>query len=245
MAKLNQIIAIEKGVKSRVYQFLTDMDKAAQKPALFEGFSKSFSPLEEDGEQLPPESKKVQFEAKSLIASVQAAMTEAIDLVARKDWTNCAAKGDIVADGVTVLENVPVTFLLTLEKQLSDLHAFVSHLPTLDIAEDWTLDPNSGLYRTEETKTHRTKKVQKPIVLYDATAEHPAQTQLITEDVISGYWRQSKYSGALPRPQKDLFLTRIETLRNAVKAAREQANAVEELTPPKIGAALFGFVFGT
>ena len=34
MAKLNQIIAVEKGVKSRAFQELTESHHAAQKPAL-------------------------------------------------------------------------------------------------------------------------------------------------------------------------------------------------------------------
>lgn len=246
MAKLNQIIAIEKGVKSRVYSFLTDMNKAAQKPALFDGFSKTFAPSEEGGEQLPPESKKVQLEAENLISKVVVAMSEVLDLTARKDWTNCVAEGTITVDGVTLLQRVPVTYLLTLEKQLNDIHTFVGNLPTLDVADDWTLDPHSGLYRTEETRTHRTKKVQKPIVLYDATPEHPAQTQIITEDVISGYWKMVKQSGAIPRTLKDSYLTKIEAVRNAVKEAREQANAIEEEhEAPKVGATLFGYIFGT
>ncbi|HEX5084517.1 MAG TPA: hypothetical protein VFY40_20945 [Blastocatellia bacterium] len=40
MSKLNQIVAIEKGVKSRVYGEITEMRKLSQKPDLFSGFSK-------------------------------------------------------------------------------------------------------------------------------------------------------------------------------------------------------------
>ena len=42
MAKLNQIIAIEKGIKSRVYGDLTELNKAIQKPDLFNGFQKTY-----------------------------------------------------------------------------------------------------------------------------------------------------------------------------------------------------------
>ncbi len=41
MSKLNQIIAIEKGIKSRVYAGLTDLNKIVQKGELFNGFQKS------------------------------------------------------------------------------------------------------------------------------------------------------------------------------------------------------------
>ncbi len=39
MAKLNQIIAIEKGIKSKAYAHVTELHKACQKPDLFNGFS--------------------------------------------------------------------------------------------------------------------------------------------------------------------------------------------------------------
>lgn len=53
MAKLNQIIAIEKGVKARVYGELTGLNKAVQKPELFNGFAKAYQKKDEDGEDLP------------------------------------------------------------------------------------------------------------------------------------------------------------------------------------------------
>ena len=85
------------------------------------------------------------------------------------------------------------------------------------MAEDWKSDPNSGLYRTEPTETHRTKKMQKPIVLYAATPEHPAQTQLITEDVIAGWWVLTRQSGAMPKPEKQRLQDRIDKLIQAIK----------------------------
>lgn len=244
MAKLNQIIAIEKGVKSRVYVHLSDLHKANQKPALFEGFSKEFVSLEEDGEKLPPDSKRVQIETKNVIREVTRSLSELFDLTARKDWSNCVARGDVVVDGDTLISDVPVPFLLFLEKQLTDVHTLVKNLPVLDFSEDWTLDPNSGLYRTDELKTHRTKKVQKPLVLYPATENHPAQTQMVTEDIISGHWSQVRYSGAIPRTQQETLLVRVEALLKAVKEAREQANAIEEEPTPKVSSLVFGYIFG-
>jgi hypothetical protein len=85
--------------------------------------------------------------------------------------------------------------------------------------------------------------VQRPITLYEATKEHPAQTQLITEDVIAGAWITIKYSGAIPAPRKKQLLGRIEKLSNAVKFAREQANAAEA-TDKKLGKEVFDFLFG-
>jgi hypothetical protein len=64
--KLNQIVAVEKGVKSRVYGEITEMHKASQKPDLFNGFVKTYRKKDEEGEDYPQERKKVQLEAESV-----------------------------------------------------------------------------------------------------------------------------------------------------------------------------------
>ena len=52
MPKLNQIIAVEKGVKARTQRTVTDTYHACQKPALFNGFDKTYQPKDEEGEVL-------------------------------------------------------------------------------------------------------------------------------------------------------------------------------------------------
>jgi hypothetical protein len=242
MPKLNQIVAVEKSVKSRVYGDFTELHKASQKAELFAGFSKNYRKRDEEGEDYPPESKRVQLEGGDVLTQVAKLMTELFDVTATKDFANCHALADVVVDGQTLVSSAPVPFLLFLEKQLTDLHTFVDKMPTLDPADEWQSDPNSGLFKTSSLATQRTKKVQKPVVLYDATDKHPAQTQLITEDVVIGYWDTVKQSGALPIPRKRELLDRLEKLSQAVKFAREQANDAEA-EEKKVGAAVFGYLF--
>ena len=227
MPKLNQIVAIEKGVKSRVYGEITEMHKLSQKPDLFSGFSKQYRKKDEDGEDYPPEQKRVQILADEQLSNAARLLTELFDVTATKDWANCRAVADVEVDGKTLITGAPVPFLLFLEKQISDLHTLVDKMPTLDEADDWVKHDGAGFFKTAPITTHRTKKVQRPIVLYDATKEHPAQTQLITEDVVVGYWDTVKHSGALPGPRKKELLARIEKLSQAVKFAREKANAID------------------
>jgi hypothetical protein len=244
MAKLNQILAIEKGIKTRVYGEFTDLHQATQKPALMNGFQKSYHSRDEDGETYPPESQKVQHNASDVLDRVAHSLAELFDVTATKDWTNCVARADVVVDGKTVLKDVPATYILFLEKQMQDLHVFVAKMAELDPGSDWSIDPSTGLYKTEPTMTQRTKKVQRPITLYEATEEHPAQTQLITEDVIAGQWVTIKYSGAIAPPKKKHLLARIEKLTHALKFAREQANAAEA-PDKKLGKEVFEFLFGS
>lgn len=242
MAKLNQIIAIEKGIKSRVYGAITEIDKLAQKPDLFNGFVKSFQSKGEDGEKLPPESKRAQCLASDMLRAVERHTTELMQITARKDWTNCVAKASVKIGEDVILADVPVSYLLFLEKQLTDLHTLVARMPILDSGDDWKLDTVTGLHKTDPVQTHRTKKTQKPIVLYPATDKHPAQTQLVTEDELSGYWSATKFSGAMPRPDKLALQERIEKLLQAVKQAREAANGHDEVASPQVGNAIFEYL---
>ncbi|MCO5165880.1 MAG: hypothetical protein M9894_05875 [Planctomycetes bacterium] len=227
MAKLNQVLAVEKATKGRVASELTDMHHALQKPSLLTGFAKTYQKKDEDGDDHPPERQKVQVVATDMLRRAGRLLIELLDVTASKDWANCQAKADVVVDGRVILEGAPATFLLFLEKQLTDLNTFVAKIPVLDPSEDWAFDESTSLYKTDPVQTTRTKKVQRPIVLYQATKEHPAQTQLITEDLSVGTWVTVKHSGALPAPHKDALLERIRRLAAAVKFARETANATE------------------
>jgi hypothetical protein len=110
---------------------------------------------------------------------------------------------------------------------------------------EFSVRTGSGAPRGERgnrpPRLNRTKKVQKPIVLYDATKEHPAQTQLITEDVVVGYWDTVKHSGALPAPRKKELMSRIEKLSQALKFAREKANAADAETV-SVGKPIFDYL---
>lgn len=241
--KLNQIIAIEKGTKSRSLQELTEAHRDLQKPALLSGISRTYRPKDEEGEQLPPESTKVQLKADEIIRKTVATLTKLFDVTATKDWANCKARADVVVDGNTLLKDVPATYLLFLEKQLVDLHTFIKKLPELDASETWNFDASADCWATEPVQTVRTKKVPRNHVKAEATEKHPAQVEVYYEDITVGYWRTVKFSGALPAQRVNELLTRVEKLQEAVKFAREEANNLE-VEDIKTGAAIFSYLFG-
>ena len=70
MTRLNQIIAVEKSVKSKSLQDLTEAHHALQKPALLSGISRTYRPRDEEGESLPPESTRVQLRAEDVMKKV-------------------------------------------------------------------------------------------------------------------------------------------------------------------------------
>jgi hypothetical protein len=242
MAKLNQIIAVEKSVKSRAHAEITESHQQLLKPALLAGLSRSYRPKDEDGERVPPEATRVQLRADEVIKRTAAALTELFDVTATKDYSNCEARADVIVDGNMLIAKAPVTYLLFLEKQLVDIHTFVKKLPVLDPSESWIFDPAQDCYATEASETLRTKKVPRNHVKAEATEKHPAQVEVYYEDITVGSWRTVKFSGALPARRVAELLERVEKLQRAVKFAREEANN-HEATQHKIGEAVFSFLF--
>lgn len=240
--KLNQIIAVEKGVKARTYQQISELHKVAQKAPAFEGMTRDYTPKNDDGDRLPSERKIVQVRVQDLLAAVRLNSTEIMDITAQKDLANCEAAAPVVVDGRMILTELPATTLIFLEKTVIDLRTLIAGLPELDVAESWEYDTNSGLHRTKPVQTQRTKKEQRPLVLFPATDKHPAQTQLVTEDVLAGYWDMTRQSGAIAKPVKMEMLSRVDKLINAIKEAREQANGVDANIRPQIGAAVFDYL---
>lgn len=245
MTKLNQMVAIVKGAKEDVNKRTAPLFHATGVPAIFAGISQHYRPLEEGGVTLPDDNTEVQMTVSDIIANFEAAMIRLLDTIATVETANTEAFGDIIVDSETLVAHVPVTFLMQLEKQLErEVRGLISKLPVLDPAEAWAVATiaKAGVWETPEFQTFRTKKVQKPVVLYPATDKHPAQTQMVTEDVIDGYWHKKKFSGAIPAATKDELLLKCDKLIAAVKFAREQANdrTIEDV---KVGQALFGYLF--
>jgi hypothetical protein len=149
----------------------------------------------------------------------------------------------VTVDGRVLIKDVPVTYLLFLEKQLTDLHTFVKKLPVLDAAESWVQDASTDSWRTDPVQTYRTKRVPRNHVKAEATEKHPAQVEVYYEDVTIGYWTTVKFSGALPARRVNELLDRVERLQQAVKFAREEANGTQ-VADQQVGEAVFGYLFG-
>ena len=243
MGRLNQIIAVEKGIKSRSYGELTDAHQSLQKTALLAGIARNYQPKDEDGETYPPESTRVQMRAEEVLRQTAATLTKLFDVTATKDWANCTAKANVTVDSRTLISDVPATYLLFLEKQLTDLHTLVSKLPVLDASETWVFDQAADCWATEPVQTTKTKKIPRNHVKAEATEKHPAQVEVYYEDVVVGHWRTVKFSGALPATRIKELLDRVDKLQQAVKFAREEANN-SEVTDVKVGEKVFDYLFG-
>jgi hypothetical protein len=241
MSNLNQVVSVEKTIQSSVQSKISKLHHLNQKMDLFIGFNRTYQSRDDEGEQYSPEYKKVQHVVDEQLDAFSSEITKLFNVTATRDWANCNAKANIVVDGQTLIENAPTSYLLFLEKQLIPIRTYITELPELDPAERWNKDTNSELYFSEPISTQRTKKTMRPIVLAEATKEHPAQTQLITEDVVIGNWKTVKFSGCIPSPRKKKLLDRVEKLICAVKSARQEANGVKA-DNVEVGKPLFDYL---
>ncbi|MFG3710831.1 hypothetical protein [Micromonospora sp. NPDC047730] len=242
--KLHQINALVKGYKPQASRALTDAHHASQKGQPLAGISRTYQPFSDDErEQLPEESTRVQINMDEVIADASRALTRLFDLQLTQDASNAVAKANVVVDGQVLIQDAPVTYLLFLEKQLTDWRTFVDKLPTLDPSETWELDRERGCFRSAPARTQKMKKVPRNHVLAEATDKHPAQVQLYHEDVPVGIWTTIKLSGALEAERVKELRRRVDALLEAVKVAREEANSAAAVER-KAGADVFRYLLG-
>jgi hypothetical protein len=116
----------------------------------------------------------------------------------------------------------------------------------LDPAKGFKQDEHRepGIYKARETSKTRTKKTVRPMVLYEATKEHPAQVKEVTEDLPVGTILEQEWSSLITPATKADLLDRCDILVRAVRRARARANELEiDVKANKIGKKLLDFVF--
>lgn len=240
--RLNQILSVEKSIKTKANTLMTDFHRKTEKETLLIGQERVYTPTKDDGVKYPSESKKVQLTSQDVFKQIAAQLTDLFDVTATKDWANTSARADVVVDGVTLLTAVPSTHLLFLNKQLTDLQTLVSKFSELTTDQEWSFDDATGLWKSRPTVSIKTEKVQEPVTLAEATSNHPAQAQLVTKDVAVGNWTTTHLSGAIDKKRKDQLLDRIQKLLKAVKEALEEANLVEA-PAQQVGDKVMNFIF--
>lgn len=231
---LSQWVGVRKGVSQRATSKLTVLHRESAKAAPYAGLSKKYRPVDEDSEHYPDEKKKVVMMAEQVLSEAKEIESDWWDVLAACEYGNQTASANLCVEGTVLIQEAPVGLLLFLDKRFKDLRTFVEKMPVLDQNEDWTQDPTSGLFKTEKQTTHKTALRIRPIVKYDATKEHPAQTELLKEQAIIGWWDTVKSSGAMTVPRQRQLLARLDALIRAVKFAVEAANT-EEVSAKNVG----------
>src|SRR6266576_439381 len=240
--KLNQIVAVVAPRGARFEKTFNEVKKALGSKDLFSGLARTYKPLDDNGEKLPGETKHVQRNVKQELARVAEDMTVWMDAALTRDIGNTLKLADVVVDGVTVISQAPLPFLLYVDKQiLGHMRALFEAVPTLSPEEVWTLDESTGNYRSGVVQTMRSLNIKKPLVLHPPTDKHPAQTTVIDEQIPAGTWERVLWSGAVPEVRKRALLDRLGKLHDAVRQAVEEINQAE-VAQQKTGKSLFDWL---
>jgi hypothetical protein len=247
MARLGQVTVRLDGKKTAVKERVTELYKTLQKPALFTGYTRRYTPFKQDGdraETLPAENVMVQVRFRELLAQARKSWTELMDGIYTQDLGNTRAKADVVVGDVVLAKDVPVTTLMFLIKQWTDVLSFIQHLPTPDPAVTWVYDSNQGLLKTgTPEQVRRTKKSIVRHIKFEPTDKHPGQADFMTEDVDIGVYEKTDFSGGCPQDVKLAMITRVSAVIEALKVAREAANIATEAPENKIADPIFDYVF--
>lgn len=245
--KLHEIIAVDQGLKATAKKInqetITTFEKRDEH---FAGIAREIRYFADEDARLNADEGKelVTTVAERLLYGTEANI-RALDVFLRKEATNQIAKADIVVGDVVLAKDVPATALLGLETKLTEIRQVYEKIPTLAPGRKWVPAPDiraKGAYRGEAPDvTFRGKKVSRPIVLAPATTEHPAQVQLVTDDINVAKITATHVSGMMTSADKSLLLERIDRLLRAVKRARQRANSAEA-DMRKIGADIFAFI---
>lgn len=242
-----EVVAMVQDRKKRCESVLTEAYKTAQRSGVCAGLIKSYTPTREDEPPQAPEHKLPQATVVGLIEKVREAIPPAWDTVLTQDTGNTHASAAVSVDGRAgsvglSLPALPATYLIYLEKQVKDLLTFIESLPTLEPGHQWTPD-QGGTYRSTPQQQVRTRKIPRALVKYEATKEHPAQTEVYAEDLQVGVWDTTQISGAVPESDKRAMLKRTTSLLEAIRVAREQANGCQ-VEQQSVAGSVLDFIFG-
>lgn len=248
MPKLHEVLAANGALDTQATKCRQDLANTFEKKRhLFEEKRSTFTPNGE-GHQMKVEAQSdIQSTVKKELAWIKAHLAKAFDTSYQIAETNTLARADVLLEdeaGTILLKNIPATALLELEKRVAELHELLKAVPTLDPAKGFRADADrgEGIYVAREVIKTRTQKTPKVIVKYDATKEHPAQTELLTVDEPVGTLTEQEWSALITPAEKAALLDRAEALIRSLKRARSRANDTEVDTSQKIAAKLLGYV---
>lgn len=232
MTYLHQVIAVIKKLHSDYNANRTEIYKKVQKGTLFNTFTKVFTPKEEEGTVYPPEgTSHIPFSVEEMMREFSKSCSTYINHCYAQDVGNTLAKADLVVDGITIIRDCPIAFLIGLEDFANDWYTFVNHLPTLDIDKRWVYDEGQGRYISDPVTSLKMKTVKVPHVVVEATEKHPAQYTILDDSRLEGTWTTTHYSTAIPARHKQDMLDRVNNLKIAIRAAIQLANRIEVDTP--------------
>jgi hypothetical protein len=244
-AVLHELLAVESDLDGAHKKILEEtIVTFTKKSERFIGQLRELIMFEEDGIEYPEEYKALDTTVKAKLDYMQKTEIRYFNAMLQKEATNQTAVADLIVDNVVIAAGLPATFLLGMETRLKHLRGVYDKIPTLQPGIDWELDLSQGdnIYKTTKpAEKLKTETVIEPVVLYEATKEHPANVKESSRVKTVGKYRTTSWSGMITPAEKSILLGKVDKLIRAFKQARQRANT-SEVVKKSIGKELFAFI---
>ena len=246
MGELHEILAVEKSLETVAKKLIAESKKTFGKPQLFSGAIKKLHLFDDKLSHLETSDEiKLDTTVNENLEYTFNEVAKYWDAVAQKDLANQSACADVVVDGKIILQNMPATTLLGLEAKLNEIRKLFDAIPTLQPGKDWSIDESNKMphvYKSGSSDIkHKTETFIEPVVLYEATKEHPAVVKEVSKVNIVGEYKTDFWSGMVSPHTKAKWLLNLEKVLVAVKQARQRANK-QKVEPVIVGSAIFDFI---
>lgn len=246
MAQLHEVLAVEDSLKKVANKLTLESKKTLNKDNLFMGQTRSLKMFDQDLEHLNTTTHlKLETTVSENLDYTLKAIAKYWDAVAQKDKANQVATADVIVDSVLILKDVPATTLLGLETKLNELRPLLEAIPTLPPGIEWIENPDAEKANVYKTKVpiiqQKSEKEIEAKVLYAATKEHPAQVKEYTVNKVVGNYETVQQCGMVSSHTKAILISRLESMQNAVKQARQRANTAK-VEPVKVAGNIFDYI---
>lgn len=229
--QLHELLAVEGDRRNKAQLLMQEAGKTfSARQDHFDGLKKIYTPDDEDGEKIPPETKLVATTVAQKLHYVQENIADALDAQLSKEETNASgqAAATLTVDGVE-LGNFSATSLLGMEAFFTKYRDMLRSIPTLDPTRTWSRDKQKSedTYFSDPEVTYRTVKELDRFIKAEATDKHPAQVEIVNLNKQVGHYDTTYESGRLTVTEKADMLNRVDRLLIAIKEARAVANQAE------------------
>jgi hypothetical protein len=249
-AKLHELLAVETDLEGAYQKIIKEtIQTFTKRTDHFNGFTRTLEIFQrKEGEpESPAEHKAMDTTVYDKLMYQKDHIIRYMNAVLQKEATNQTAKADLVITGLTIAKDVPVTFLLALERFVTRIRETYSTIPTLPPGIDYDPAPDEGpnIYKRKyPKKEYKTEKRIVPQILYKATKEHPAQVDKINETFNVGMYTRQELCSMMTPAAKSVLLARIDVMLRCIKIARQKANRAEVINR-EMGDSIFDYIHGT
>lgn len=240
MGKLHELLAVEGDLRQAAQSAVKNTGALFSQMNFFRGMIRVFKPIEEGVDVEPDERTEVQYTVKETLEKLQDDFGRYLDATLSKEVSNIDTNATFAIGDKNF--KLPAPALLNLENRLGELQNAISAIPTLDPAVAWEWDEAQELFKSEVLYTFKTQKVPVTHVAYEATKEHPAQTETYHVDKRIGQRETRMWSAEIPPHSKRVIMERLADLQREVKKARQRANDIEA-KDVKIANEIFNYLF--